>query len=187
MSVDPLAQTSLLMGDGGKLVVPLGGPAARLAEAIPEGFRDVEGGLGDLSLRKGEKVLRWRFSAQAWVPAEPAKDRNVVAVSAKDSYDVQALLARMRAAQLRDTAAIQTLEADLDVDLHIQSERGPGADLGFRFRAFNRLGEPEETLQKEVVFNGVKANLPGEVQLPIVESRTSLAAPVALGLTERYR
>lgn len=187
MGLDPMAQASLLMGDGGRLVVPAGGPTARLAAAIPRDFLDVEGGLGDLSLRKGDKVLRWRFTGQVWAPTEPAKDRNVVAVSARESYDVQALLARMRATQLRDTAAIQSLEASLDVDLHIQSDRGPGADLGFRFRAFDRLGEPEETLQKEVVFNGVRANLPGEVQLPIVESRTSLAAPVALGLTERYR
>jgi len=188
MPVDPMAQTSLLMGDGGKLVVPAGGPSALLSAAIPAGFSDVEGGTGDLSLRHASgKVLRWKFSGSAWMPAAPIADRNVVAVTARDTYDVQALLARMRATQLRDTAAIQSLEARLHVDLHIQSERGSGADLGFKFQSFNRLGESEETLQEEVLFNGVKANLPGEVQLPIVESRTSLASPVALGLTERYR
>ena len=93
----------------------------------------------------------------------------------------------MRARQLRDRSALESVESTMDVDLHVQSERGQGTDLGFTFRSFDRLGEPEEELQEQVRFNGVNANIKGEVQLPIVESRTSLAAPVALGLTERYR
>jgi hypothetical protein len=38
-----------------------------------------------------------------------------------------------------------------------------------------------------VRFNGVKANLAGGVQLPLIESRQSVSLPVALSLTERYR
>jgi hypothetical protein len=41
--------------------------------------------------------------------------------------------------------------------------------------------------QQEVRFNGVKANLKEEVQLPIIEPRATLAPPVTLELTERYR
>jgi hypothetical protein len=169
-------------------VVPPGGPAAALASAVPPGFTDVEGGPGDLTLRSREGgARRWRFEGGTWVPAALPKVRNEVAVTAADAYDVQALLARMRAAQLRDRAALRRFEADLAVDIHLQGGRGPGADLGFRFRAFELSGDTEELLQRQVLLNGVNAKLPEGVQLPIVESRTSLAPPVALSLTERYR
>lgn len=188
LAVDPGAAAGALLGDGGRLVVPAPGPAAALAAALPEGFAEVEGGPGDLTLRgPGGQARRWRFQAGAWVPAELPGGRPEVAVTGEAPYEVGALLARMRATQLRDRAAVRTLEARVEVDLHLQGRQGPGADLGFTFRAFEKAGEPEELLQRQVRFNGVKANLRGEVQLPIIESRTSIAAPVALALAERYR
>ena len=192
LPVDPGPQASLLMGDGGHLVVPEGGASAALAKHIPDGYTDVEGGLGDLTLRdpsSARPALRWRYAVHpaGWNHAELPKDRHEVAVTARKAYDAHALLAKMRARQLRDRSALESVESTMDVDLHVQSERGQGTDLGFTFRSFDRLGEQEEELQEQVRFNGVRANIKGEVQLPIVESRTSLAAPVALGLTERYR
>lgn len=186
---DPGPQASTILGDGGRLIVPGGGPAARLAASLPADFTEVEGGVGDLMLRKrgGSEARRWRFNNQEWTPAELPKERTEVAVSAADSYNVGALLAKMRAEQLRSRAAERNLQARLDVDLHMQAPRGMGVDLGFTFHYFERAGETPEMLQEQVRFNGVRANLKGEVQLPIVESRTSLAAPVALSLTERYR
>ena len=189
LPMDPGASASTLLGDGGRIIVPEGGASARLAAMLPLGFTEVEGGVGDLMLRKrgGHEAKRWRFSNGEWVPAELPKERTEVAVSAEASYDVGALLAKMRAEQLRSRAAQRNLKARLDVDLHMQGSTGMGADLGFTFKYFERAGETPELLQEEVRFNGVRANLKGEVQLPIVESRTSLAAPVALSLTERYR
>ena len=68
--------------------------------------------------------------------------------------------------------AARTVESRLDVDLHLQSEKGFGTDLGFSFRAFESAAEGEELLQKEVRFNGVKANLPdgldGEVAAAVL-------------------
>jgi hypothetical protein len=189
LPTDPGPLVSALLGDGGKLVVPAGGPAASLATAIPAGFTEMEGGLGDLTLRQPGTgaAQRWRFQKGTWMPAELAKTHSVIAVVASAPYDVQALLARMRATQLRDRAAIRSQSARLEVDLHIQNERGTGTDLGFTFRSFERAGEAQEALQQEVRFNGVKANLKGEVQLPVIEPRATLAPPVALELTERYR
>lgn len=186
---DPGARLALLMGDGGRLVVPPGGPAEKLLERVPEGFSEVEGGLGDLTLRNPAtgKALRWRFEAGLWQAAALPSDRHEVAVTDREAYDVGALLARMRGTQLRDRAALRNIESRLDVDLHLQGDQGSGMDLGFTFRAFEQAGETEEMLQLEVRVNGVRANLRGEMQLPIVESRASLAAPVALGLTERFR
>ena len=185
---EPGAMVSVLLGDGGRPVVPPGGAAARLAAMAPEGFTEVEGGLGDLTLRNHSgKVLRWRWVEGEWRPAELPRERHEVAVIAKEDYDTQALVARMRATQLRDRAALPTQEGRLEVELHIQGEQGIGMDLGFSFRYFEKIGEGEELLQQEVRFNGVRANLAEGLQLPIVESRTSLAAPVALALTERYR
>lgn len=189
LPLDPGPRASLLIGDGGKLVVPAESSAAKLASAIPPGFTEVEGGLGDLTVRhpaSGE-ARRWRFQDGAWIGAELPKERHEVTVVATAMYDVHALMAKMRAAQLRDRAAIQSQSARLDVDLHIQGERGTGAEIGFTFRSFERSGEAQEALQKEVRFNGVKANLRGEVQLPVIEPRSTLAPPVALELTERYR
>ncbi len=185
---DPGPLASTLLGDGGRLVVPPGGPAARLAEAVPAGFVDVEGGQGDLTLRsRSGDARRWTFAAGAWAPAPLPKGRTEVAVSAADSYDVGALLAKIRAAQLRDRAAVRTLEARAELDLHIQGPTGRGGDLGFTFRYFEQAGEWPELLQREVRLNGVKAKLEGEVQLPVIESRQSMSLSVALGLTERYR
>jgi hypothetical protein len=185
---DPGALVSVLLGDGGRVVAPSGGPAARLAEGLPPGFTEVEGGLGDLTLRnaKGDS-RRWVFEAGVWVAAALPKGRTEVAVSAADTYDVGALLAKVRAAQLRARAAAHTVQAVADLDLHLQGARGRGGDLGFTFRYFEKAGEWPELLQKAVRFNGVTAKLDGEVQLPLIESRQSVSLPVALGLTERYR
>jgi len=186
---DPGPRASLLLGDGGKLMVPEGGPTAQLARAIPPGFTEVEGGLGDLTVREPATGAgrRWRFQDSHWVEAALPKGRQEVSVVAAALYDVHALLAKMRAAQLRDRATLLSQSARLDVDLHIQGERGTGADIGFTFRSFDQAGEAQEVLQQEVRFNGVKANLKGEVQLPVIEPRSTLAPPVTLELTERYR
>lgn len=188
LPADPGPQLSELMGDGGRLVVPPGGPSAQLAALLPEGFTEVEGGLGDLTLRRrtGE-ARRWRFQAGAWAPAPAPAERHEVSVSAEAAYDVGALLARVRATQLADRARARNWEGNLQVAIHMQSAQGSGTDLGFSFRFFDAAGEPEETLQKAVRFNGVKAKLPAGLQLPIIESRASLATPAALNLTERYR
>ncbi len=189
LPMDPGALASTILGDGGRIIVPQGGPGARLAAILPSGFSEVEGGNGDLMLRKrgGHEAKRWRFINSEWISVELPKERTEVAVSAADSYDVGALLAKMRVEQLRSRTAQRNFKARLDVDLHMQGSRSMGVDLGFTFKYFERAGEAPELLQEQVRFNGVKANLKGEVQLPIVESRTSLAAPVALSLTERYR
>ncbi len=189
LPVDPGASASTILGDGGRIIVPAGGPAARLAQTLPEGATEVEGGEGDLMLRQrgGHGAKRWRFLLGEWSPAALPTERAEVAISEADTYDVGALLAKMRAEQLRSRAAERNLQARLDVDLHMQGARSLGVDLGFTFKYFERAGETPEMLQEQVRFNGMKANLKGEVQLPIVESRTSLAAPVALSLTERYR
>jgi hypothetical protein len=75
---DPGAGLSELMGDGGRLVVPAGGPAARLASLLPAGFTQVEGGLGDLTLRRPGtlEARRWRFQAGEWTPAGARKCRS---------------------------------------------------------------------------------------------------------------
>ena len=185
---DPGAAAATLMGDGGRLVVPEGGPAARLAALIPPGFVEVEGGPGDLTLHnRSGAALRWTFAANIWSPAPLPTQRNEVAVTAADAYDVGALLGRIRAAQLRARAGVHTVQAKADLDLHIQGQRGRGGDLGFTFDYFEMAGEWPELLQKEVRLNGVRAKLAGEVQLPLIESRQSVSLPVALGMTERYR
>jgi hypothetical protein len=185
---DPGALAAALLGDGGRLVVPPGGPTARLSVLIPSGFLEVEGGVGDLTLRdRAGAARRWTFTAGAWVAAPLPKERNEVAVTTADTYDVGALLAKVRAAQLRTRALVRTLRAKAELDLHLQGDRGSGGDLGFTFGYFEQAGEWPELLQKEVRFNGVKAKLDGEVQLPLIESRQSVALPVALSLTETYR
>ena len=185
---DPGDLASTLMGDGGRLVVPAGGPAAQLAAQVPAGFTEVEGGTGDLTLRnRAGQARRWTFAAGTWTAVPMPKERNEVAVTAADSYDVGALLAKVRADQLRARAGVRTLQAKADLDLHIQGTTGRGGDLGFTFGYFEKAGEWPELLQKEVRFNGVTAKLDGEVQLPLIESRQSVSLPVALGMTERYR
>jgi len=185
---DPGPRLSELLGDGGRLVVPPGGPAERLAAQLPGDFTEVEGGEGDLTLRRGPgEARRWRFQGAGWEPAAPPAERREVSVSAAAPYDVGALLARVRASQLADHAAARSREGRLEVDLHLQAAQGPGTDLGFSFRFFEAAGEPEEDLQQSVRVNGVNAKLHPGLQLPIVESRASLAVPAALNLTERYR
>jgi hypothetical protein len=182
----PLAAT--LMGDGARLVVPAGGPAAQLAGLIPADFVEVEGGDGDLTLRnRAGESRRWTFVEGGWTAAALPGKRTEIAVTAADSYDVGALLAKVRAAQLRARAGVHTLKAKADLDLHIQGQRGAGGDLGFTFGYFEKAGDWPELLQKEVRLNGVRAKLDGEVQLPLIESRRSVSLPVALGMTERYR
>jgi hypothetical protein len=186
---DPGADAATLMGDGGRLVVPPGGPAAALASLLTPDLTEVEGGHGDLLLRVagGGKARRWRFLEGAWAEAPLPEVRTEVTVTAADAYDVAALMAKVRAFQLRERLATRTTEGRLEVDLHIQAEKGAGTDLGFTFRVFERAGEGEELLQEEVRFNGVRAKVAEGLQLPIVESRASLAPPTALALTERYR
>jgi hypothetical protein len=185
---DPGPLVSVLLGDGGRVVVPSGGPAARLAEGLPPGFTEVEGGPGDLTLRsRTGEARRWTFAGGAWAPAALPRERHEVAVTAADAYDVGALLARVRAAQLRARAAARTVQARAELDLHLQGISGRGGDLGFSFAYFEKAGEWPELLQKQVRFNGVTAKLDGEVQLPLIESRQSMSLPVSLGLTERYR
>lgn len=185
--VDPEGRAAALLGDGGRLVVPEGGPSARLARLLPPGSTEVEGGQDVLALRLRDTAveLAWRFERGDWQPITRTETRNEITVTAQDAYDVSALLARMRAVALRDRAALRNLESTVHLELHFQGERGSG-DLGFTFRGFEQAGEPEELLRKEVRFNGVKAKLGGDFQLPLVESRASVAIPVALALTERY-
>jgi len=185
---DPGAQASTLMGDGGRLVVPAGGSSAQLAALIPPGFVEVEGGVGDLTLRnRAGEARRWTFAEGAWTAVPLPKERHEVSVTAADAYDVGALLAQVRAAHLRSRAAVRTLQAKVDLDIHIQGQTGRGGDLGFTFGYFEQTGDWPELLQKEVRLNGVRANLVGEVQLPLIESRQSVSLPVALSLSEHYR
>lgn len=186
---DPGPLASILLGDGARLVVPAGGAAAKLALQIPAEYTEVEGGRGELTLRRPgtNDAKRWRLIGNTWIAESLSPDRKEVAVIAQASYDVGALLAKVRATTLRDRLALRQFEASLAVDLHIQEFDGPGIDLGYRFRYFHHAGEQEEILQKEVLFNGVRANLKGEAHLPVIEARTTSALPVALALTERYR
>ena len=185
---DPGPLAGALLGDGARLVVPAGNTAAGLAGQIPEGFTEVEGAPGDLTLRHARgQARRWVFTPAGWVAAPLPRERTEVAVTDVAAYDTGALLGRIRAAQLRSRAAVQTLQARADLDLHAQGSGGRSGDLGFTFRCFEAAGEWPELLQQEVRFNGVKAKLDGEVQLPLVESRRSVSLPVALGLTEAYR
>ena len=185
---DPGPLAAALLGDGGRLVVPAASAAAGLAGQVPEGFTEVEGAPGDLTLRHPRgQALRWVHTGQGWVGVPLPRGRTEVAVTDAAAYDTGALLARVRAAQLRSRAAVQTLQARADLDLHAQGSGGRSGDLGFTFRSFEQAGAWPELLQQEVRFNGVKAKLEGEVQLPLVESRRSVAVPVALGLTEAYR
>jgi hypothetical protein len=189
LPADPGPRLGELLGDGARVVVPAGGPGAALAARVPPEGGDLEGGFGDLTVRRpeGTPPLRWVFRDGAWMPAAMPKGGQEVRVTAQAAYDVGALLARMRAAQLADQHRVRTWSGRLALDLHLQGEQGPGTDLGFRFRTFEAAGEPEEVLQEQVLVNGVKANLGPGLQLPIVESRIALAPPVALVLTERYR
>ncbi|MDR2697625.1 MAG: hypothetical protein LBB40_04030 [Holophagales bacterium] len=186
---DPGAEAPLLLSGGAWLVVPPGGPTAALASSIPDEFDDVEGSRGFLSLknRSGQKSLRWQFTGYAWRLTAPEEKRATVIVESVADYDIHALLANVRATQLREKAALITQESRLNINIHAQSGRGMGADLGYTFSAFEKAGEPEEFLQEKVLLNGVKANIQGDLQLPIVESKRGVSPPIALSLTERYR
>lgn len=187
---DPRELAAQLLGDGGRLVVPAAGPTGILARTLPRYPVDVEGGLGDLTLRSraaGGGIQRWVFRNGQWTPATlPKEPRHEVAVQDHDTYDVGSLLARMRATRLRDKTAIRNFRAHTGVALHFQGEGGSG-DVEFLFECFEQAGEPDELVRREVRVNGVRANLSGSAQLPFVEARTSMAAPAALTLTERYR
>ena len=182
---DPGALAAALLGDGARLVVPGDGPAARLATQLPASA-DIAGGLGDLTAHAGDKVFRWRFAAGAWSPAEPARADASVQVGGEAAYDLGALLAKMRAAQLRALAAATRVEADFAVDLRLQ-QLGGDVSLGFRFRRFEQAGRDPELVQREVRFNGVKAKIPEGVLLPTVEPKASLSLPLSLSLAEHYR
>ncbi len=184
---DPKAHAATLLGDGGRLVIPAGGPTARLAAELGLGAYEVEGGPGDLTVHRGAMGRRWRFEAGAWTDVPLPKGRTEVNVSAAKPYEVGALLGKMRAEALRSRAFLRTLQATVELDLRFQSPRGEDGELGFTFGYFEAQGEQPELLQMEVRFNGVKANIRGEVQLPLVEARTSMALPTALGLQERFR
>ncbi|MBI3129936.1 MAG: hypothetical protein HYZ13_01125 [Acidobacteria bacterium] len=187
MPEDPKGQAATLLGDGGRLVLPAGGPGARLAAELgPEAY-EVEGGPADLTVHRGPVGRRWRFEGEAWVGTPLVKGRTEVSVSAAKPYEVGALLAKMRAESLRGRASLRNLQAEVELDLRFQATRGDDGELGFTFGYFEAQGEEPELLQKEVRFNGVKANIRGEVQLPLVEARTSMALPTALGLQERFR
>jgi hypothetical protein len=190
--IDPGPELPLLLGYGAWLVVPSDGAAAALAESIPEGLGDIEADRGMLTLRGGagqggKRAFHWQFDGSKWEPYSPAEESVQVVLKGKTDYDVYALLAKARAAQLRDRAALQTQESRLSINIHAQTGRGSGADLGFVFISFEKVGEPEELLQEQVLVNGVSANIRGGMQLPIVESKRSISPPVALSLTERYR
>jgi hypothetical protein len=186
---DPGPLAGGLLGDGGRLALPAGGPTSALAALLPSGPLDLEGGQGDLlvSPRLGGQVRRWRFVEGTWMPAALPKGRTEVAVKAQADYDLGALLAKVRAFQAKSRLAATTLQSTVDLSLRLQSARSDDAELGFKFRVFEKRGEQPELLQQEVLFNGVKAKLHGEVQLPIVEARSSLARPLELALSERYR
>jgi hypothetical protein len=183
---DPGALASALLGDGGRLVVPAGGAAAALASQLPAEAPEVAGGMGDLRVGGTGKRSRWRFENGAWIPAPLDAPGARVEVSAAAAYDTGALLAKMRAEQLRSLAAARTVEADFSVDLRMQ-QVGGDASLGFVFRRFEQAGKDPELVQREVRFNGVKAKIPEGVLLPTVEPKASLSLPVSLSLTERYR
>jgi hypothetical protein len=167
---DPGAETSLLLGSGALLVVPPGGPTAVLANSILNGMDVMEGRRGQLTLKSQStsREVHWQFSNSAWRIAAQEEERTTVVVEGKADYDVQALLARVRATQLRDSAALLTQESKLTINIHAQTGRGMGGDLGYEFSSFEKAGEPEEFLQERVLLNGVRANLAGELQLPII-------------------
>jgi hypothetical protein len=160
-----------------------------LSSIILNEFDEVEGRRGILSLksRSGQKSLTWRFMDSTWRLTAQEDERLTVVVGGVADYDIHALLAKVRATQLRDSAALITQESLLNINIHAQAGRGTGADLGYTFSSFEKIGEPEEFLQEKILLNGVKANIQGELQLPIIESKRSVSPPVALNLTERYR
>ena len=184
---DPGPLASALLGDGARLVVPAGGPTAAWAAQLPPDAQDLAGGVGDLTVREKGQNFRWIFDQGVWMTA-PAREADAhVDVQAKGSYDLGALLAKMRATQLRSLAAARQVEADFSVDLRMQQQNGGDLSLGFRFRRYEQAGQDPELVQQEVRFNGVKAKIPEGVLLPTVEPKASLSLPVSLSMTERYR
>jgi hypothetical protein len=186
--MDPGAAAAQLLGAGARLVVPPGTAAAALAAAVPAWALAAEGGGGRLAFRGAAAgdASHWRFFGGEWRPVRPDREAPGVTIVGRAEYDVQALLSRARATQLRDGAAIRTAESRLAISIHTQGGRGMGAELGYAFRSFEKAGEPEELLQEEILLNGVRAKLHGGTQLPIIESKRSISPPVALSLTERY-
>ena len=202
--VDPGAELGQLAGSGAILVVPNGGSAAALAISIPDGVFEVEGSRGRLSVRPKtghtgqttEEALHWEFRDSVWQLSVPEKTNETVVITGKTDYDVAALLSKVRATQLRDSSALTTQESQLNISIHTQSIRnasgrgggaGIGGEFGYIFHSFEIAGEPEELLQEQVLLNGVRANILGKFQLPIIESKRSISPPVVLNLTENFR
>jgi hypothetical protein len=187
--LDPGPEAARLLGAGAWLVVPPDSPTALLANMIPHGLDKVEGAYGTLTLREesSQRAMHWRFKDSEWQAFTPENEHETVVIQGSTpDYDIHALLSKVRATQLRDQSALHTQESSLSINIHAQSSGGMGAELGYVFCAFEKTGEPEEFTQEQVMFNGVKANIQGGLQLPFIESKRSISPPVALNLTERY-
>ncbi|MCL1894134.1 MAG: hypothetical protein FWG02_07870 [Holophagaceae bacterium] len=195
--IDPGATAGVLIGRGAILVVPFASPTAKLAESIPTEMTEVEGLLGKISVSSasGKESLHWVFMDNRWLITTPAQDQETVTIEGKADYDVQSILSKVRATQLRDSTALFNQECQLNISIHTQSTRsaggrgrgGIGGEFGYIFHSFQTAGEPEELLQEQVLLNGVKANIIGKFQLPIIESKRSISPPILLNLTEKYR
>jgi len=189
LAADPGPGLAQLLGDGGRPVVPAETAAAQLAAAWPAGCTEVAGASGRITLRdpRTGAAAGWAWSGGGWRPAPVQSGGAQAGVVAPATYDVGALLARMRSAQAADQARLHTREGRVELDLHLQAELDPGIDLGMGFLTFEAAGEPEEWLQREMRFNGVDARLHGGINMPIVESRYALQPPAVLNLAEHYR
>ena len=198
--VDPGAELGQLVGSGAILVVPEGSPAAELAYSIPEWALEADGSRGRFSVRAesgqpGQEAIYWEFKDSAWKLAMEEKAQDTVVITGRTDYDVATLLSKVRATQLRDSSALMTQESQLNINIHTQSTRraggrggaGIGGEFGYLFHSFEMVGEPEDLLQEQVLLNGVRANIMGKFQLPIIESKRSISPPVVLNLTENYR
>ncbi len=72
----PVRACPELLGDGGRLVVPPGGPAERLAAQLPGDFTEVEGGVGDLTLRRPARAKRAAGASRAPGGSPPRRPRS---------------------------------------------------------------------------------------------------------------
>jgi hypothetical protein len=186
---DPGPLAGSLLGDGGILVVPDGGPSARLAKALPPGTLDLEGGLGDLiaTPRETARSQRWTYVQGGWEPTPLPQGRTEVAVAGQRPYEVGTLLAKVRAARLRNLAALRTLEARFVIQAHQSANSGPGTDSGITLELFSAAGEGNEMAVREVTLNGVRLNLPPGFRFPLDSGREECAfVPIALTPTEHF-
>jgi hypothetical protein len=100
---------------------------------------------------------------------------------------VGALLAKVRAARLRNLAALRTLEATFILQAHQSADSGPGMDSGFTLDLFQAAGEGTELVVRAITANGVKLNLPPGFRFPVDRGRTdSSFVPIALTPTEHF-